>query len=173
MYLPKIYNGRNKSFFFFSLEASAGSQASETSNVTVPPAAWRNGDFSRLATVVKDPTTDQEFPGKRIPASRINDTSQQIQERFYPLPNSGNPNVLAASNYRVQRFRERDPNRFATVRGDHRFSATDTLYGRFTWQRAYNNVFETLPTIGQRTQRREHACIKPVAYARFHANARK
>jgi hypothetical protein len=159
VYLPKIYNGKNKTFFFFTLETSAGSRVTANSNTTMPLAAWREGDFSRVSTPVLDPTTNQQFPGNRIPANRINEVSKKIQERFYLLPNFGNPNVFTTLNYRTQRSRERDPNTLVSVRGDHRLSSADTLYGRFTWTRGYNNVFETLPTLGQRTQQRDTRAV--------------
>jgi hypothetical protein len=44
--LPKIYDGRNKTFFFFSLETSRGSQVQSLLNPTVAPVPWRSGDFS-------------------------------------------------------------------------------------------------------------------------------
>lgn len=60
--IPKVYNGRNRTFFYFSFETSRGSSATDVLNPTVPLAAWRNGDFSGLATIY-DPTTGQPFPG--------------------------------------------------------------------------------------------------------------
>src|SRR6185437_15873416 len=47
VWIPKLYNGRNKSFFFFSYEqfrqASSGTSVS-----TLPTSAERSGDFSAL-----------------------------------------------------------------------------------------------------------------------------
>ena len=130
----------------------------QNSNATVPLAAWREGDFSAVTAPIQDPATNQPFPGNRIPANRINSVSRQIQDRFYPLPNF-NPNFFAANNYRTQRSRERDPNTFITTRGDHQLSDSDSIYGRFTWQRGYNNIFEDLPTLGQRIQRRDTRAV--------------
>src|SRR5438477_5165940 len=87
VYLPKLYHGKNKTFFFFSYETARGSQVTQLLNPTVPPAAWRQGDFSALTTTIYDPLTGQPFSGNRIPANRINPLSQKIQDRFYPLPN--------------------------------------------------------------------------------------
>jgi Carboxypeptidase regulatory-like domain len=44
--IPKIYNGKNKSFFFFSLEEYRVRLGSSGTLGTVPTAAYRNGDFS-------------------------------------------------------------------------------------------------------------------------------
>ena len=84
VYIPKIYNRRNKTFFFFSYETARGSQLTQLLNPTVPLAAWRQGDFSGLGATLYDPTTGQPFPGNVIPSNRINPVSQQIQDRFYP-----------------------------------------------------------------------------------------
>src|SRR5439155_10534300 len=48
VWIPKIYNGRNKTFFFFSYETSRGSSAQDSLNPTVAPGPWRTGNFSGL-----------------------------------------------------------------------------------------------------------------------------
>src|SRR5262247_1738375 len=48
--IPRLYDGRNKSFFFYSYETSRGSAVQQLVNPTVPPTPWRNGDFSTLCT---------------------------------------------------------------------------------------------------------------------------
>jgi len=157
VYLPKLYDGRDKSFFFFSFETSRGSAVNQLLDPTVPLAPWRGGDFSALTTVVRDPATGLPFAGNRIPAAAVNPVSKKIQERFYPLPNFGDTTVLAAQNYREMKVRPRDPSTYWTVRGDHRFSSQDSILGRYTWQRAYSRPYEgNLPTIGQRYQQRDN-----------------
>src|SRR5437867_2881345 len=47
VWIPKLYNGRNKTFFFFS-EQSVRARSGTSSFATVPIDAWRNGDFSEL-----------------------------------------------------------------------------------------------------------------------------
>ena len=44
--IPKLYDGRNKSFFFANFEQFRQSNFTSTSTVTVPTPAYRNGDFS-------------------------------------------------------------------------------------------------------------------------------
>jgi hypothetical protein len=159
VYLPKIYDGRNKSFFYYSYETSKGSPLTQNLNPTVPIPAWRSGDFSSLlpGTVIYDPTTGEPFPGNRIPANRINAVSQKIQDRFYPLPNFGDPNSFVSQNYRESLIRSRDPISYWVGRGDHRFSDRDAVFGRFTFHRAKNTPFEgNLPTIGRRFQQRDN-----------------
>src|SRR5207245_448512 len=58
VYIPKLYDGRNKTFFFAGIEFERFGGATVTVfNPTVPLAPWRAGDFSGLlpGTVVKDP----------------------------------------------------------------------------------------------------------------------
>lgn len=166
--LPKIYDGRNRSFFFYSFETSRGSAVNQLLNPTVPIPAWRQGDFSGLlpGVVIYDPQSGQPFAGNRIPAARLNPVAVKIQERFYPLPNFGDPNVFASQNYREMKTRPRDPSTYWTTRGDHRFSEKDSVFGRFTFQRLYNRPYEgNLPTIGRRKQRRDNRAAT-ISYTR-------
>jgi hypothetical protein len=173
--IPKVYNGLNRSFFFFSFETSRGSNVNQLLNPTVPPVPWRTGDFSALCSAYDAAglCTDDEgiqlanplerdadgdptpFPNNRIPMGMINSVSQRIQERFYPLPNFGDPNIFASQNYREQKSRQFDPQTYYTVRLDHRFSDSSFIFGRWTWAREHSRDYEAnLPTIGQRWQTR-------------------
>ena len=48
--LPKLYNGRDKTFFFFNFEQFRETQIVNNAPITVPTAAYRNGDFSGART---------------------------------------------------------------------------------------------------------------------------
>ena len=48
--IPKIYNGKDRTFFFFSFEEFYQNLLNTTTNSTVPLPAYRNGDFSSLIT---------------------------------------------------------------------------------------------------------------------------
>jgi hypothetical protein len=109
--IPKLYNGKDKTFFFFNFE-----QFRETQNVgfteTVPTSAYRTGDFSgaiaaagnrQLTTFngapvfageIFDPTTGLPFAGNVIPASRINAVAARVQS-LIPAPTNGG----AINNY--------------------------------------------------------------------------
>src|SRR6185503_7857634 len=50
VYLPKIYNGRDKTFFFFNFEMYYERRINSSSTATVPTAALRRGDFSGVLT---------------------------------------------------------------------------------------------------------------------------
>ncbi|HWC00959.1 MAG TPA: TonB-dependent receptor, partial [Bryobacteraceae bacterium] len=172
--IPKIYNGKDRTFFFFSFETSRGAQLRQVINPTVPLASWREGDFSNLlpGTVVRDPFNgNTPFPGNRIPAARLNSVATKLQDLFYPLPNFGDPNVFSSQNYRDVLFRPFDPATYWTARLDHRFSSRDFIYGRFTWARQYSrNWDDNLPTIGRVENQRENQGVN-VSYSHsFHPN---
>jgi len=66
--IPKIYDGRNKTFFFFSWEQYRQHQGSVTFN-NLPIAPWRNGDFSGqlgAATSTINPCTGQAIIAGQI-----------------------------------------------------------------------------------------------------------
>ncbi|HXB73473.1 MAG TPA: TonB-dependent receptor [Candidatus Acidoferrales bacterium] len=169
VYFPHLYNGRNRTFFFFSYETGKGSGIHDLVNPTVPLASWRNGDFSGLlpGTTVKDPSSaNTPFPGNIIPTSRLNPVAQKIQDLFYPLPNYGNTNIFSSQNFRQVLNRPFDPSTYWTTRIDHRFSDRDFLFGRFTWAKQYSRGWDdNLPTIGRIDNQRENQGAN-VSYSR-------
>ncbi|MBL8173712.1 MAG: carboxypeptidase regulatory-like domain-containing protein [Bryobacterales bacterium] len=99
--LPKLYNGRNRTFFSYGNEIMVRNFNNQ-SNVTVPTAEQRNGDFSALlrlgaAYQIYDPAplaaapngrvSRQPLAGNIIPASRISPIARNILQ-YYPLPNA-------------------------------------------------------------------------------------
>jgi len=136
VYIPKVYDGRNKTFFYATIEFERFGGASATVwNPTVPLAPWRTGDFSGLlpGTAVKDPFNNSTpFPGNIIPMSRLNPVALTLQNQYYPMPNFGNTSVLQAGNYRTLSYYPLTTNPTGTLRIDHRFSDKAWVYGRIT-----------------------------------------
>jgi hypothetical protein len=62
---------KNKLFFFAGQEWKIIRRFTSSTLRTLPTRAMRNGDFSGIATVIRDPLTGLPFPGNRIPANRI------------------------------------------------------------------------------------------------------
>ena len=64
VYVPRVYHGRDKTFFFFAYEGFRF-RTGGTSVQSLPPEAFRNGDFSALlpGTQLYDPTTHAAIPG--------------------------------------------------------------------------------------------------------------
>ncbi|MFN7925603.1 MAG: TonB-dependent receptor [Bryobacteraceae bacterium] len=153
VWIPKLYNGRNKTFVFGTLEVGAGSPSTAQLNQTVPLPAWRDGDFSGTG-VVRDPFGgDVPFASSRIPASRINATAKAFQDRFIAPLNYGSPATLLSNNYRELRINQVSHQPTLTLRADHRFSDKAFVYGRVTKVDWNLDTFESLPTIKERYRR--------------------
>ncbi len=104
--IPRLYNGKNRTFFFYAWEANKfGDPQVGQATSTVPTAAMRRGDFSDLLRIggqyqVFDPATTtpegnnfrrQPFAGNLIPASRLDPFGQKLINTW-PLPNqAGTP----------------------------------------------------------------------------------
>ncbi len=100
IWIPKIYNGRNRTFFFFGYEGIKD-RFPEPTLQTVPTQTQRNGDFSGLLALgsgyqIFDPFTARNapnnriqrdaFPGNVIPQSRLSSIAKNYLN-YYPLPN--------------------------------------------------------------------------------------
>ena len=160
IYLPKLYNGKDKTFFFMSAETITGSQATADLNATVPLDAWRRGDFSALGLQIRNPITNAVYADGRIPASAINATSTKIIERFYPLPNYGDTATLAAGNFRTTLPRPFDKPYYMTGRIDHKIGNNDSIFARYTVNQQSVGVWEgNLPSFGPRRQFRRNKAL--------------
>ncbi len=147
IYLGKLYDGRNKSFFHFSWQGLRGSQYPRQANFVVPNEAYRRGDFSSLSKQLVDPLTGQPLPGNVIPSSRISSVSKYFQEKYYPLPNSPGDryNDILTPTTRGDYY---------SVRVDHRVSQKNSLFGRFLKSkgRTLSPTGGNNPLVGQRDQ---------------------
>jgi len=98
IWIPKLINGKNKLFFFFTYEGIKQSEPEPTFS-TIPSMAQRRGDFSALSpsgVVIHDPNTGvlnngiitrQPFAGNIIPTNRINPVATNILG-YLPEPNA-------------------------------------------------------------------------------------
>jgi hypothetical protein len=94
--IPRLYNGKNRTFFFFDYEGLR-QVAGQVFNNTVPTTAMKNGDYSAAGlNKIYDPLTHTPFAGNIIPASRL--SPQAIFFRQYiPDPNSGTHAIFGPS----------------------------------------------------------------------------
>ena len=96
--LPKLYNGRNRLFWFFAWENDVNSQPN-TSFMSVPTDAEKHGDFSLLlrtdGTQLYDPYSGVQtgstinrspYPNNQIPQSQWNPIAVKYMS-YYPAPN--------------------------------------------------------------------------------------
>lgn len=156
LYIPKVYDGRNKTFFFISYEAYLGSGSVGLYNDTVPTQAWRNGNFSDLLPAVKiyNPQTGQPFAGNIIPADLINPVSQKLQNMFYSLPNTGNVNVFQPENFRQNYDFPALTDYMWSIRLDQHFNSKNSGFVRVSWQHNPGNFPQNMPSLGPWTETR-------------------
>lgn len=157
VYIPKLYNGKNKTFWHFTWEANKfGDPNVGASTSTVPRAAWRNGDLSDLLKLganyqVYDPATiqpaaggrysRQPFPGNIIPSSRIHPVARKILD-LYPLPNA--PGTADGRNNFFLSGKALEDYWTTIGRIDHAFSENNRLFVRFHrdfWEEDKNRNF--------------------------------
>ena len=100
VYLPKVYDGRDRTFFLFAWESYRQVSGQSLLN-RVPTELERTGDFSKTFDAKGNPVPLRDplapgtctsagqsgcFPNNRIPASRFNPVAVKVLP-FYPLPN--------------------------------------------------------------------------------------
>jgi hypothetical protein len=144
--LPRLYNGRNKTFFFYSWEENRFGQPS-TSNQTssVPTAAERTGDFSALLALgsgyqIYNPFTTRAastagrlqrdpFAGNIIPRNLLNPAGLGLVS-LYPLPNQGGT-AAGQNNFYFPDIRQQLYDSHL-ARIDHAFSESHRAFLRLT-----------------------------------------
>ncbi|MGH9672662.1 MAG: carboxypeptidase regulatory-like domain-containing protein, partial [Bryobacteraceae bacterium] len=146
---PKLYNGRNRTFFFVDWEGYRRNTV-QSSVRTVATEKIRNGDFSdesRIydpATQVADGTSATgirrtQFPGNVIPRNRWDLPTSRLLAA-YPLPtNSGRINNYLANLNLVQNWDQGD------VRVDHQFTPNDNVFARWSIQHTTTTAPYTFP----------------------------
>ncbi len=156
IHIPKVYDGRNRTFFFFAYERFSLRRASQQL-MYVPTMAMRQGDFSGLinnANVLQqlyDPNTTQgaalqysrlPFSNNQIPLSRISPLAKTLLAAT-PAPTSAD-NPLVNFNLNGQNpTTQTVPN--YTTRLDHVFNEKNRVYFRFTDIRQQQQALRNYP----------------------------
>jgi len=141
VYIPKVYDGRNRTFFFFSYEGWRYSRAAQSLG-RVPTDKELSGDFSDsiAGRPIYDPTTTRQDPNNPsalirdqfqnnvIPATRISSMMSQYFAAYYDRPNyAGDPFFNAVNPNSVKS----DADTYQ-IRMDHRLKEKDSLWFRYT-----------------------------------------
>ena len=148
VHLPKIYNGSDKTFFFFDYEGNRKTTSSPEL-LLVPTAAERAGDLSGLlatGTSLVDPFTGAAYPNNTIPGGPgnpcgnakdcINPAAQALLNKYYPLPN------VNGNGYNYQTLVPIPSNSNAwDLRVDHMLSPKHQLYARYSWKNVFLNEY--------------------------------
>jgi hypothetical protein len=134
IYIPKVYNGRNRTFFFADYQGTR-IRKGLTRIFTVPTPAMRGGDFTGLSTIFDPETTRaggtstatrDPFPGNRIPSTRFDPIMQRYLD-LYPQPNR--PGI--ANNY-ILNPKYNDDNDQGDIKLDHMVSESDSFMFRYS-----------------------------------------
>lgn len=149
IYLPKVYNGKDRSFFFLSFEGFHLTQSNSV-NSTQPTTAERNGDFScflaggscatsAAGTKIVNPLTGQPFPGNQIPQTAFNQVDVKLQNLLFPKAITSGTGVntfeLIAHTQNVTRW---------NLRIDHKIDEKNQIRGTFL--RAFYGPFPDVGT---------------------------
>ena len=155
---PKLYNGSDRSFFFFNFEQYREFFVVNDTVISVPTDAYREGNFASALTgrtlgtdplgrpilegQIFDPLTTRNvngqlvrdpFPGNIIPANRLDPVALAIQ-KYIPEPTSPN---LVALNYRPSFPNDRVTTNYS-VKLDHQIGAKAKISGLYltNWSNA-------------------------------------
>ncbi|MEO8125705.1 MAG: carboxypeptidase regulatory-like domain-containing protein [Bryobacteraceae bacterium] len=143
VFVPKVYDGRNKAFFFFSYEKSIQRSGSPSGLTSIPPEALRRGDFSQWkdgsgnVIPIYDPNTTRvvgssiirdQFPGNIIPPSRISPVASVLNKYLPPteLPTLFNNVHQVGSGGSDQRV--------FSIKGDYSITSNSRVNGLFSQQ---------------------------------------
>lgn len=131
---PKLYNGRNKTFFFADYEGLRLPQQ-RTVVQSIPTEAMKVGDLSVYRTAIKDPlSSGSTFAGNLIPLTRISDLSKRAMALYWPYsPNFGAPGAIA-NNY-SQNFPATITSNQGDIRLDQNIGSRQTAFARLTYKR--------------------------------------
>jgi hypothetical protein len=146
VYIPKLYDGRNRTFFFATYQG--GRRVIGNIGVgQVPTAAERTGDFSAWPTQLFDPLSGVLTPGQALPVNRMPFSGNRIPAdrfaaqssalvKYWPTP--ARPSSTPSNNYEASTSTPVRMDQY-TVRADHNFSVKDRIF----WQ--YLSSKETAP----------------------------
>lgn len=140
LWIPKLYNGENKTFWFVNWEGYRRRRGT-TAISNTPIQAQRQGDFSQQTRQIFDPLTTtqdaagalirQQFPGNIIPASRISPAIKLLVDTYMPLPTG--PGL---TNNLLNTESQANDRNGLVMRFDHQLSSKDNLYVRYLKQDA-------------------------------------
>jgi len=145
VYIPRLYNGRNKTFFFASFEKlNEIGQESGLSSVLTP--AMESGDFSALCSQfdgsgqcvkgdgiqIYDPSNGDYYPNNQIPATELNTANAKIAKAYeaYMLP----PNQGGISNNLNNTFPSNLIIKQSLDRVDENVGQDVKLFFRYYWE---------------------------------------
>jgi len=176
--LPKLYDGRNRTFFFFAYDGTRVRRAVNFIG-TVPTSLQRAGDFSDTRNApgalitIANPFSSRAnpaggfvrdlFSGNRIPASLLDPVAQRVST-FYPAPNLPGQAFTQANNF-IANASQANELGIWQGRIDHQVSVKNRLFLRYSQDEQldtppnfYNNL-ATARSFGPGVQPDKHATL--------------
>ena len=167
--IPKLYNGRNKTFFMYGYEGIKEDRPRNNGTPTVPTAKMKQGDFSELLALpnptqytVYNPFTGREvveggnrlirrdpFPGNVVPQNLISPIAKNILG-YFPDPRQAG----VQNNFQRPELTEHADYSTHTIRVDQIVSNANRMFVRVNWydrNSTYNDYFDNIAT-GNRFQ---------------------
>jgi hypothetical protein len=124
VWIPKLYSGKNRTFFYGGYEGYRQSKASQGTGLA-PTEAQLNGDFSGISNTIYDPLSGTPFPNNQIPTNRINPVSALYAKTNFPT----GPAVSSGNNYIDSTPFHLSQDSYQ-MRMDQTFGEHDSLFGR-------------------------------------------
>jgi hypothetical protein len=164
--IPKLYNGRNKTFWTFGWEGIRDSRPRyDSTTPTVPTDAMKSGDFSaflKLGTQyqIYNPFTrrvstpghyvEDPFVGNIIPSNLINPVTKGLLQYWGSPKAPFTPGTAFLGNNQDSSLAEKTLKYDTyTIRLDHSITPTQKIFGRASWydrDSFYNNYFNSIAT---------------------------
>lgn len=169
LWIPKVYNGKEKTFFFVSYDLTRTIDPRPGNTRSVPTDLERGGDFSasfttqagqRFPILIYDPLSVDArgnrtlFAGSRIPGPRLSPIAQNIL-KYVPLPNApGDPTSNASNNFVANSVSD-NTIPMVSARIDHVWNDAHRSFGVARWSyltQSFDNYFQNAATgqIGER-----------------------
>jgi len=141
-FVPKLFDGRNKVFWFGNYEGTRVRE-STTGNNTIPTLGMRQGDFGALLSqrnlAILDPLTNQPFPNNVIPQGRFDPVAERLMQ-LYPTPQSD----AVLTNFLFNAPLQENVEQFG-FRFDINLGNNDNISYRYSQQDATNPAALALP----------------------------
>jgi Carboxypeptidase regulatory-like domain/TonB dependent receptor-like, beta-barrel len=153
-WIPKVYDGRNKTFFYFTYSKDERPETSAAVLSTVPTVRMKQGDFGELpaSQIIYDPETTsgntrQPFPNNVIPRSRFSRIATNL---LAAIPDPTRPSLTGNyDNLNLTVFDKYIWN----LKLDHAFTPSNRIAFTVTKERELSDVLSAFPgPLGQGLQ---------------------
>lgn len=123
VYIPKAYDGHNKTFWLVNYEERRTRRGFQDFQFVPTPDQLAG----RFTTEIIDPVSGQPFPNNTIPQSRFSRLGNLARTKFFPAPNAN----LPQGNFIRSRSLPTDTDQY-TIRVDQQLGRFGTVFGRYT-----------------------------------------